>query len=49
MKVIRTYWDKDFGFGDVVVETEHFIVVNFYSDPWTYHQIPKEETEKEEM
>lgn len=47
MKVIRRYWDKDLGHGDVVVETKHFIVVRFDTDPSTYYQIAKEEGEDE--
>lgn len=47
MKAIRKYWDKDLGYGDVVVETKHFIVVRFDADPSTYYQIAKEEEENE--
>lgn len=43
MKVVRRWYDESFGWGDVVLETEDFVVVRFDSDPWFYHQIFKEE------
>ena len=41
MKVIRRFWDDTLGWGDVLVETEHYIMVRFDSDPSTYYQIVK--------
>lgn len=43
MEIIRRHFDKDWGFGNVVIETAHYIVVVFDADPWTYHQIAKED------
>ncbi len=43
MKIIRRWWDEVKGWGDVVVETEHFVVVRFDADPWVYEQIAKED------
>jgi hypothetical protein len=39
---MKRYWDNENGWGDVVLETEHYIVVRWDRDPWCYDQIPKE-------
>lgn len=41
-------WKIDIGMmilvgGDITLETEHFIIVRFDSDPWCLHQIAKED------
>lgn len=38
---MKRYWDDTFGYGDVVAESDNYIIVRFDSDPWVLHQIPK--------
>ena len=37
----KRYWDETYGWGDIVMETESYIVVKFDSDPWLYMQLPQ--------
>lgn len=48
METMKTYWDNDFGFGEIIEETETEITVLFYSDPWVYHYLPKKGKEIKE-
>lgn len=40
---MKRWYDAEWGWGTVKIETEHFVVVIFDADPWTYRQIAKEE------
>lgn len=35
------YYREDMGWGEIVLETEHYIVVRWDADPWCLEQIPK--------
>lgn len=39
---MKKYWDEERGFGEIVLETENYIVVRFDADPWFLCQIAKE-------
>lgn len=38
---MKRYWDDKMGWGDVLNETEHFMIVRFDADPWYLVQVPK--------
>ena len=38
---MKRYWDDNFGWGEIVMESDNYIIVRFDSDPWELHQIPK--------
>lgn len=38
---MKKYFDMTIGWGEIVIETEHYIVVRFDADPWCLVQIPK--------
>lgn len=38
---MKKYFDINMGWGEIVTETEHYIVVRFDADPWCLVQIPK--------
>lgn len=40
---MERYWDETWGWGDVVEETAHFMIVRYDADPWCLVQVPKAE------
>ncbi len=42
---MKRYYSDFWGWGDIVLESAHYIVVRFDADPWTYKQIPTWEDE----
>lgn len=41
---MKKYFDEELGWGDVTLETEHYLVIRLDADPWSYVQIPKMES-----
>lgn len=37
----KKYWDIEKGWGEIVLETEHYFVVRWDANPWCLEQIPK--------
>lgn len=35
------YFNEKRGWGEIVMETEHYIIVRWDADPWFLEQIPK--------
>lgn len=42
METTRRWYDEEMGWGDVIAETEQYVIVHFDIDPWGYYQIMKE-------
>lgn len=37
----KKYWNNEKGWGEIVLETEHYYVVRWDANPWCLEQIPK--------
>lgn len=42
MEVIYRCYHDTWGWGNVLLETKHFVIVLFDADSHTFHQLPKE-------
>ena len=47
MPTLWKCFHRKYGFGDVKVETEHFVIVLFEKDPQTFVQLDKEDKDLE--
>lgn len=39
---MKKYYDEEMGWGEIVFESEHYLIVRFDADPWCLQEILKD-------